>query len=181
MSDQKKLRGEERRQQILQMLTEAKQAISGKELANQFSVSRQVIVGDVALLKAKNNPIISTSQGYVFMNESEQGQRYERKIVCKHNRQETMEELNILVDHGVFVEDVIVDHPIYGEFTALLHIANRVDVKRFIEQLEQSQATLLLELTGGVHIHTITADEYELLDQAEQALKKAGIVVGESD
>ena len=44
--------GQTRREQILKMLEESEQPISGSTLAHQLGVSRQIIVGDVALLRA---------------------------------------------------------------------------------------------------------------------------------
>ncbi|MDV2580919.1 transcription repressor NadR [Alkalibacillus haloalkaliphilus] len=172
-----KLSSNERREQILNALKQTAEPKTGKELSELYAVSRQVIVGDIALLKAQNEPIMSTSQGYIYMSQQEDTPRYERTIACCHNKEQTEEELNILVDHGVYVKDVIVDHPIYGEFKAVLHISNRVDVKKFKTQVDQSNAALLSELTGGVHLHTIAADEEELLDQAEQALRDQGFIV----
>ena len=46
--------GEERREHIIQLLTQTKKPISGTELARQMKVSRQVIVQDIALLRASN-------------------------------------------------------------------------------------------------------------------------------
>ncbi|GAA0458300.1 transcription repressor NadR [Alkalibacillus silvisoli] len=174
-----KLSSTERRQQIQALLKHSDEPKTGKELSEVYSVSRQVIVGDIALLKAQNEPIMSTSQGYIYMNNQDKDYLYERTIACRHNREETEEELNILVDHGVYVKDVIVDHLVYGEFKAVLHISNRVDVKKFAAQIQESNASLLSELTGGVHLHTIAANEEELLDQAEKALDDQGFIVKE--
>ncbi|WP_411953809.1 transcription repressor NadR [Alkalibacillus sp. S2W] len=172
-----RLSSDERRQHILNKLKEENEPQTGKELSETYQVSRQVIVGDVALLKAQNEPIMSTSQGYVYMRDQAETHRFERTIACRHTRDQTEEELTILVDHGVYVKDVIVDHPIYGEFKAVLHISNRVDVRRFIEQVHSSEAALLSELTGGVHLHTIAADDETLLNEAEQALNERGLLV----
>ena len=55
--------GEERRKQIIEKLGE--QPVSAGKLAEAFGVSRQVIVQDVALLRAEGEPVLSTSRGYV--------------------------------------------------------------------------------------------------------------------
>ena len=47
-----KLEGTERRERILQMLETTVEAISGTSIAKQLGVSRQVIVQDIALLRA---------------------------------------------------------------------------------------------------------------------------------
>ncbi|TFB24092.1 transcription repressor NadR [Filobacillus milosensis] len=168
---------DERREYILKLLKTSQEPQSGRELAEKIGVSRQVIVGDMAILKARKEPILATSQGYIYMADQKEGSGIERTIACYHRPQDTQHELNILVDHGVFVKDVTVDHPIYGEFTAQLRISNRKEVKKFLNQLEESSASLLSELTEGIHLHTIVANHEEDLDEAEKALEEAGFLV----
>ncbi len=175
----KKLKASERRQHILSLLKQHGNPITGSSLAEEMDVTRQVIVGDVSLLKAKGEPIVATSQGYLFMTEAKDGLGYERTIVCRHASNQTEEELNILVDHGVHVQDVVVEHPVYGDLTARLQISNRRDVKKFMEQIASNKASFLLELTNGIHTHTITADSKEALDEAMEELAEAGILVNE--
>ncbi|MFC7393204.1 transcription repressor NadR [Scopulibacillus cellulosilyticus] len=174
MTNQKKVLGEARRSLILRQLKESPVPITGSELANLTHVSRQVIVQDISLLKAKNYPIIATAQGYIYISERK---TVSRIIACRHSREETENELNIIVDHGVTVKNVIVDHPIYGEITASLMIKNRKDVKSFIEKIQQANASFLFSLTGGPHLHTIEADSEEMLDGAFASLKKAGYLL----
>lgn len=69
MTEELKLMGANRRDQLLLWLKESKSPLTGGELAKKANVSRQVIVQDISLLKAKNVPIIATSQGYVYMDE----------------------------------------------------------------------------------------------------------------
>ena len=52
--------GEERRQTIINLLKNSHQPVSGTSLAKTLQVSRQVIVQDIALLRAKNIDIQST-------------------------------------------------------------------------------------------------------------------------
>ncbi|SEH47596.1 hypothetical protein SAMN05192559_101664 [Halobacillus karajensis] len=174
----KKMKAKERREYILSLLKQKGSPITGSSLAAEMNVTRQVIVGDVSLLKAKNEPIVATSQGYMYMRDVKEDLAYQRTIVCQHKGDDTEEELNILVDHGVHVLDVVVEHPIYGDLTARLRISNRRDVKKFIEKVYSTQASFLLELTGGIHTHTIAADSREALDEAEAALEEAGILMG---
>lgn len=47
------MNGQERRREIRELLESSAAKIRGSDLAKRFSVSRQVIVGDVALLKAE--------------------------------------------------------------------------------------------------------------------------------
>lgn len=174
MSD--KLLGEDRRNYILNLLKQSQDPLTGSELAKQANVSRQVIVGDITLLKAKNEPIMATSQGYVYM-EKEPVTKFERIIASYHPPERTEEELQLIVDYGVTVKDVTIEHPIYGDLKASVMVSNRREVGLFMEQIKKKKAALLSELTEGYHLHTITAQNEEQLDEVEEALKRAGFLV----
>ncbi|GHH97164.1 transcription repressor NadR [Neobacillus kokaensis] len=175
--EQKKILGDERRRFILQLLQDSSRPITGSELAERTNVSRQVIVGDITLLKAKGEPIIATSQGYLFLQQQSENLVYERTIACRHTYEDTEKELNIIVDYGVKVKDVKIEHAIYGDLTASIMVSNRQEVKQFIEKLETTKAPLLSELTGGIHLHTLSAPSEAALEKAEAALKKEGILL----
>ncbi|WHY76328.1 transcription repressor NadR [Neobacillus sp. WH10] len=175
--EQKKILGEDRRKFILQLLKESSTPITGSDLAEQTNVSRQVIVGDITLLKAKNEPIIATSQGYIYLKQSSSMPVFERTIACMHTPKDTEKELNLLVDHGVLVKDVKIEHAVYGDLTASIMVSNRQEVKQFLKRLETTQASLLSELTGGFHLHTISATTEQALNKAESALKAEGILL----
>lgn len=177
MAEQKKILGEERRALILQRLKDSQTPLTGSDLAAQTNVSRQVIVGDITLLKAKNEPIIATSQGYLYLNQSNAQTSFERTIASKHKPEDTEKELNLLVDHGVLVKDVKIEHAVYGDLTASIMVSNRQEVKQFLENIKQTKASLLSELTGGIHIHTISASSVQVLDKAEAALKAEGFLI----
>ncbi|CAM5389150.1 hypothetical protein LSPH24S_01338 [Lysinibacillus sphaericus] len=66
----KKMLGEERRLQLLELLKKSNTPITGTDFAKFANVSRQVIVNDMTLLKARNEPIIATSQGYIYMHQA---------------------------------------------------------------------------------------------------------------
>jgi uncharacterized protein len=173
-----KVLGEERRNLLLDLLSKAHKPITGGELASTTNVSRQVIVQDISLLKAKNHPIMATSQGYVYLNnQNDQNKLVERIIACKHAPERTQEELSIIVDHGVFVKDVIVEHQVYGDLTASIMVGNRNDVNEFIKKIERYNATYLSQLTGGLHLHTLQADSLEKLDRACEELDKVGVLI----
>ena len=55
--------GEVRRMKIRQMLLEAREPLTGTALARGLHVSRQVIVQDIALMRAEHLPILSTNKG----------------------------------------------------------------------------------------------------------------------
>ena len=156
MSEPTKILGEERRAFILSRLKESREPITGSELASITNVSRQVIVGDITLLKAKNEPIIATSQGYLYMNTNNPTSA-ERTLAFSHAPERTEEELILLVDHGVTVKDVKIEHPVYGDLTASIMVSNRYEVKQFMEKIRNTNAAYLSELTDGIHLHTLTA------------------------
>lgn len=173
----KKLLGEERRHVIVNLLKNSSTPITGTELAKKTNVSRQVIVQDISLLKVSDEPIIATNRGYLYASEIEDATQFKRKVVCKHRPEETLKELELIVDCGVTIKDVIVEHAFYGELTGTLMIGSRFDANEFVEKISQTEAALLSELTNGVHIHTLTADSQEKIEAACQALKQAGILI----
>lgn len=176
---ERKLLGEDRRDWLLDYLKNSSGPVTGTVLARKSNVSRQVIVGDITLLKARNEPIIATSQGYLYMRVG--NQRFVEKIIaCRHDRSQAEQELNIIVDHGVTIKDVTVEHPVYGDLTASIMVANRQDVQAFLKSIQSTNASLLSELTSGMHLHTLAApDEQRILD-AVKDLKAAGILVEEN-
>lgn len=174
----KKMLGEERRLALLQLLKNTSNPITGTDLAKHANVSRQVIVTDMNILKARNEPILSTSQGYLYMNE-QPSNRFERKIVCCHSSEQTKDELYAIVDCGVTVENVIVEHAVYGEITASLRLSNRFEVDTFLQKLTDSKAGHLSVLTDGTHLHVISAISEQQLDQAVVKLMVLGILVVE--
>ncbi|KAB2338698.1 transcription repressor NadR [Cytobacillus depressus] len=177
MKEQKKVLGEERRELLLQLLKDNGEPITGSELAAKTNVSRQVIVGDITLLKARGEPIIATSQGYMYLSKATLSASVERIIVSSHSPEKTEEELNILVDHGVTVKDVRIEHPVYGDLIASVMVSNRKEVAQFIEKIKTTKASYLSELTEGIHLHTIAAASEEKLDEAVKALKKANFLL----
>jgi uncharacterized protein len=175
--NQKKVLGEKRRELILSWLRSEARPITGSELSKRTNVSRQIIVQDISLLKARNEPIIATSQGYVYMQKQHEQPSIQRLIACQHSPEQTAEELNLLVDHGVLVKDVIVDHPVYGELTASIMVNTRKEVEEFLTKINDTNAAFLSQLTEGIHLHTIEANSLSKLDSACKALEKAGFLV----
>lgn len=177
MKEQKKILGEERRALLLQMLRDSKEPITGSELATKTNVSRQVIVGDITILKAKKEPIIATSQGYLYLFPPTSAQIHERTVACNHSPERTEEELMLLVDYGVTVKDVRIEHPVYGDLTASIMVSNRKDVKQFMEKVRSTNASYLSELTNGIHLHSISGPTEKVLDEAVQALKMSDFLI----
>ncbi|MDG4655381.1 transcription repressor NadR [Ectobacillus antri] len=175
--DKKKILGEERRSLILQWLVEATRPLSGSELSKKTNVSRQVIVQDISLLKARNEPIMATAQGYVYLKPISKLPKYERVIACNHTPEQVSEELSLLVDHGVTIKDVKVEHPVYGDITAPIMVSNRYEIGQYLNKIAETNASYLSQLTGGVHLHTIEADTEDKLDAACEALAFAGFLI----
>jgi Predicted small molecule binding protein (contains 3H domain) len=167
--------GEERRERIIEILRSSEEPASGTELAKRLGVSRQVIVQDIALLRAVNRNIISTTKGYVLYYREEQ--KAVRCFLVKHSDEEIEDELCTIVDNGGKVLDVIVMHDIYGEISTGLIIKNRQDVWDFIEKLKRYNTLPLKDLTGGVHLHTVEADSEAILDSIEKKLREKKYLV----
>src|SRR5690625_2022527 len=177
---EEKMTGNERRAYILTLLQETDTPITGQELAEKTGVSRQVIVTDIALLRTSEQPIIATNRGYILQRKSTRNDLHKRVIVCRHKPDETQKELETIVDCGVTIVDVIVEHPFYGDLAGSLMISSRYDVERFLQAIAQDEAGLLSELTDGVHLHTLEADEEEKIDTACKRLEELGILVTEN-
>lgn len=177
MKEDKKILGEERRNFILAYLKENKEPITGADLALKTNVSRQVIVQDISLLKARNEPIIATSQGYLYLSQQAQDQVYQRVIASFHTPEQTVDELYLMVDNGVTIKDVIIEHPVYGDLTASIMVSSRKEVDQFISKITATKAAYLSQLTDGTHLHTLEADSISKLDAACEALKKAGYLI----
>ncbi|QHA92745.1 transcription repressor NadR [Bacillus sp. N1-1] len=175
--DGEKILGENRRSLLLQWLKESEKPLTGSDLSKRTNVSRQVIVQDISLLKARNEPIIATSQGYIMFNTERENRKYEQVIACKHSPKDTKNELYTIVDHGGTVKDVTVEHPLYGHLTASLFVGNRLEADQFLSKLSMTNASLLSELTSGVHLHTIEANSKTQLEAVIQALKEQGFLL----
>lgn len=167
------MRSEERRAAVLKALREAKEALSASALAERYRVSRQVIVGDVALLRAGGEDISATPRGYV-LRRGEDG--ILRRLACRHSDAEMEAELNAIVDQGCTVLDVIVEHPVYGELTGALHLKSRYDVSEFLDRCAQSDARPLSDLTEGVHLHTVSCPDEAAYERVRKALHELGVL-----
>ena len=166
---------EQRRSRISVRLHETHQPISATALARELGVSRQIIVGDVALLRAAGQAITATARGYVIPDAGETG--LPRQVACRHDGSEGLrQELYLVVDNGGIVEDVKVESPLYGEITGRLHVASRYDADNFVARAMEQPDGLLLRLTGGVHLHTLVCPDEETFLRIRRALAQAGIL-----
>lgn len=167
---------EVRREKLLELLSRAEEPISGTELAGALGVSRQVIVQDIALLRAVNKNILSTNKGYILFHAGQRPVARRAFKVC-HEDAQIADELNTIVDQGGHVLDVVVEHEIYGQIAVDLILRNRADVAAFVDRLSRCRSRALNELTGGVHLHTVEASDEAALDRIEAALEKKGYLI----
>ena len=163
-----------RREQIAKRLEQADGPVSATALAKEFSVSRQIIVGDVALLRAAGLDIAATPRGYV-LPAGVGGLRF--TVASSHSREQMEKELNAIVDQGGTVLDVIVEHPIYGQITAPLRMSSRFEVGQFVERCRKEAAVPLSLLTDGVHLHTISCPDAACEQRIKAALRELDMLL----
>ena len=166
----------QRREKIYTQLMTAAAPVSATVLAKQYGVSRQIIVGDIALLRAEGRNITATPRGYMIVTT---GGITVQLAVC-HSAAETRDELYAMVDCGCLVQDVIVEHPVYGQLTAPLQLASRYDVDQFIRSMTSSDARPLSALTEGIHLHTLSCPGSEALAHLKENLRQMGVLLEEN-
>lgn len=169
--------GEERRNRILSMLREQASPLSGTALANEFHVSRQVIVQDIALMRAENHDILSTNRGYIYRREEHQISLPKRVFFVRHSHEQVLEEFMTIIDLGGKILDVVVEHEIYGQIRVDLFIENDRDAREFHEKMKKSKDNPLMVLTGDCHYHTVAAPSEKLLDLIAQELDNKGYLL----
>ncbi len=168
---------EKRREDLLKILQDSRSPVKGSSLAEKFKVSRQVIVQDIAILRARNMHIMANSNGY-YIQKPSSAERNIKTIFVKHGGFDEIEkELQIIVDMGAKILDVIVMHPIYGEIRCPLEINSRYELNTFLEESSKSRAAPLASLTNGEHIHTLEVPSDEIFEKITEALDEMGILV----
>ena len=162
----------ERRREILTLLQNADTPIAARTLASRFCVSRQVIVQDLAVIRASTQGILSTTRGYVM----QQDVSCTREFKVRHSQEQAAEELTLIVDCGGRVKNISISHRVYGRVSAEMDIRSRQDVNEFITALNNSNSSALSNATSGYHYHLVEAASEERLDLIEEQLKKAGLL-----
>ena len=165
---------EKRREILMKRLREAKQPLTGTKLARELGVSRQIIVGDVAVLRAQGVPIISTPRGYQMLT-SAHG-RVRRVFVCCHGADKMRQELEAIVDNGGIVHNVVIEHDVYGNLEGSLHLRSRRDVNAYLQRMAEANAELLSKISGGIHTHLVEAATEGELRAIEAALRRSGVL-----
>ena len=169
----KGMTGAERREGIIETIKNSSVPVSGTALARKYEVSRQVIVQDIALIRAAGHDIISTHRGYIL----ETKPAVKRVFKVRHTEEQLEDELQTIVDLGVTIINVKVRHKVYGEVKAPLHIRSRKQVQDFMEDIRSGKSSPLMNITSHYHYHEVEADSEETLDQIESALEKKGYLV----
>ena len=169
--------GCERRTKILQMLKEQGPPLSGTALARECGVSRQVIVQDIALIRAENHGILSTNKGYIYRPEGAESARPKRVFFVKHTTEQVLDEFLTVTELGGSVLDVAVEHELYGQIRVDLLIESPRDARDFMERLGQCRDNPLKVLTDDCHCHTVAAPSEKLLDLIESELRQKGYLL----
>ena len=169
--------GEQRRAQLLQMLKTQNVPLTGVALAKKFNVSRQVIVQDIALMRAENHSILSTNKGYIYRAEDYNDNQPKRVFFVKHLTEQVIDEFMTVIELGGKILDVAVEHELYGQIRVDLLIETVQDAKDFSEKLSKCKDNPLKVLTDDCHYHTVAAPSEKLLDLIEQELKDKGYLI----
>lgn len=166
------MKGELRRNSILQYLARADAPVPAKLLSEKFGVSRQIIVKDIAALREIGEPISAHSKGYVLQKTN----KAERVFKTVHSDEDVERELTLIIDLGGTVEDVFIYHKFYNKVQARMNIRTRNDIKSFIEGVTSGKSSLLKNVTAGYHYHTVSAESFEILDLIEEKLRESGFL-----
>jgi len=166
----------DRRVDIIKLLSANMRPIKGIDIASKYSVTRQVIVKDIAILRAEGNDIIATPDGYIINKKND---RLKAIIAVSHSQEKLKEEMSIIIKYGGIVEDVVVEHALYGEIKGMLMISNQNEIEKFCKKCIKEKAKLLSVLTDGIHLHTISAQTKENLDLILYELKEKGYIISD--
>lgn len=167
------MKAEDRRKEISVLLNSAVEPISANKLKEQFKVSRQVIVQDIAFLRAEGIEIISTNKGYIIDGKGVAT----RVFKCRHSLDELMKEGLLIIEQGGRIEDIFVNHRVYGKIQAKLSLYNKTHVEEYYRSLVSGASKPLMVVTDGYHYHTVTAENEQILDAIESSLKNCGFLI----
>ena len=167
------MHGSERREQIIRQIQESKAPVSGTKLASFYNVSRQVIVQDIALIRAAGYEVVATNRGYIL----NVPHTVSRVFKVQHTDAQMEEELTSIVDLGGCVVNTMVNHKVYGHMEASLGINSRRKVQIFMDNIRSGKSSPLKNITSNYHYHKIEADSEETLDMIEEMLREKGFLV----
>ena len=167
------MKAEKRREEILSFIGNAENPIPASVLAERFAVSRQVIVQDIAIIRANGYDVTATNRGYV-LNSKIQATRV---FKCRHSFEEIVDEGALIIEAGGKVEDVFVNHRVYGRISSRLDLINRTHVEALYRSLVSGASKPLMSVTDGYHYHTVSAEDEATLDGIERALRERGFLI----
>ena len=167
------MKAEKRREEILSFIGNAENPIPASVLAERFAVSRQVIVQDIAIIRANGYDVNATNRGYV-LNSKIQATRV---FKCRHSFEEIVDEGALIIEAGGKVEDVFVNHRVYGRISSRLDLINRTHVEELYRSLVSGASKPLMSVTDGYHYHTVSAEDEATLDGIERALRERGFLI----
>lgn len=169
------MNSKDRRKHIKELLIKNDKPQKGQQIAENLGVTRQVIVKDIAILRAEGNNIIATPDGYMCPKELESNVK--RIIAVSHEKGAIKDELECIIKFGGVIKDVIIEHPLYGEIRAMIMVKTAFDIQNFMNKLNKYDAKPLSKLTNGVHLHTIQAEDEDIMDKIINELKLKGYLI----
>lgn len=167
------MKAHERRAEILSLIGNSGSPVAANLLSEKYSVSRQVIVQDIAILRAQGYGVISTNRGYVL----DAGLRAERVFKCRHTLQELVDESEVIISRGGKVEDISVHHRVYGKISARLELTTLRHAEELYRSLVSGASKPLMSVTDGYHYHTVSGENEQTLDNIEEALREKGYLI----
>ncbi len=167
------MKSAERRREIVRLLCNTETPVPANVLKEKFGISRQVIVQDIAILRANGYEVISTNRGYVLNLKA----RSSRVFKCRHSLEELIEEGEIIISAGGRIEDISVSHRLYGKISANIALGNRLQVEELYRSLVSGASKPLMSVTDGYHYHAVTADSEITLDEIENKLRERGFLI----
>ena len=168
------MKAEMRRKEILAIVGNSDNPLPAAVLAEKLGVSRQVIVQEIAILRGSGYGIISTNRGYMFAVKKP---AVSRVFKCRHTLEQILDEGYLIISLGGRVEDIFVNHRVYGRIAARLELYSNTHVEELYRSLVSGASKPLMAVTDGYHYHTVTAPDEETLDRIEDALRKAGFLI----
>ena len=167
------MKAENRRNEILSLLVNADSPIPANVFKDKFNISRQVIVQYIAILRANGFDITSTNRGYV-LNVKVQATRV---FKCRHSFEQLVDEGALVIGLGGRIEDIFVNHRVYGRISARLDLHSRMHVEELYRSLVSGASKPLMSVTDGYHYHNVSADSEQTLDKIEEALRQKGFLI----
>ena len=169
------MNGEQRRNVIIEKLKTSNVPVSATSFAEEFGVTRQIVVADITLLRASGYAIRAEHKGYVL--DKQDNESLLKRVAVKHSKDDVLNELFAIIDNGGKVVDVVVDHSVYGKISADLNLSSRYDATCFVEKIDQTGANPLSLLTEGIHVHTIAVKDQDAFERIKTQLDKMGIII----